>query len=212
LIVGTHTAISQTNIVINAPKDLAFSLDIKRQRMRDRQFNVLGCIEQIIFENDAACSLDSPEARKLGRRLYWRERAPLLARTMPEEDLVFTQALQLPLPNVPDPLDTNVNPYSTDQSGKSLWKPGDKLNESRSIPQRLEEIASSKYRNFLVFQPVAQIILLMAVNGAMQFGAMGSHRQPLSSLTGWDNRKMALLIDPRNGESFLTGGRVNFEF
>lgn len=214
MIAGTHTAENKVNIVLNAPKDLAFSIDIKRQRMRERKYTVLGCIEQIVFETDQGSSLSRLEdmgARRTGRRLYWPERCPLIARTTPEEDLVFTQPLQLPLPDVPDPMDNRVNPYNTDSRGRSSWKPGDKVNEARKITQRLENIASAKFKNFLVFHPVAQIILLMAVNGMMTFGAMGSHQMPLSSLTGFDGRKMALLIDPYTGEAYFTGGRYSVD-
>lgn len=214
MIVGTHTAENKVNLVLNAPKDLAFSIDIKRQRMRNRQYTILGCIEQIVFEPDKGSSVSMLEdmgARQTGRRLYWRERCPIIARTTPEEDLVFTQNLQLPLPEVPDPTDTSVNPYNTDSRGRSSWKPGDKVNEARKINQKLEHIASAKFANFLVFHPVAQIILLMAVNGMMAFGSMGSHRQPLSSLTGFDGRKMSLLIDPYTGEAYFTGGRYSVD-
>lgn len=214
MIAGTHTAENKVNLVLNAPKDLAFSIDIKRQRMRNRQYTILGCIEQVVFETDAGASidlLDTMAARRVGRRLYWPERMPLIARTTPEEDLVFTQNLQLPLPEVPDPTDTSVNPYNTDCRGRSSWKPGDKVNEARKITQRLERIASARFANFLVFHPVAQIIYLMVHNGAMAFGAMGSHRMPLSSLTGFDGRKMALLIDPYTGEAYFTGGRYSVD-
>ena len=212
MIVGMHTAEDKVNVVLKAPKDLAFSIDIKRERVRNRKFNVVGMVEQIIFENDKDCSLKSPEALRVGRRLYWPENGPLIAKTIPEEDLVFTRPLVLPLPEVPDPLDARRrNPFRVDQDGHSNLKPGQNPIEARRIPQKIERIASAKFRNFLVFHPVAQIILLMPVKGKLVFGSFGSHRQPLSSLTGFDGRKMALLIDPYNGEAFFSGGRYAFD-
>jgi len=95
------------------------------------------------------------------------------------------------------------------RGGKSLLKPGDGPQEARKIKQKLEHIASGKFRNFLVFQPVAQITLLMGVGGHMIFGTIGDHRMPLSALSGWDGRKMALLIDPYTGEAYFSGGRYS---
>lgn len=215
-IAGTHTAQNPINLVLKAPQDLAFSIDQKREKMRLRQYAVIGCIEQIIFENDKDCALDTPEARRVGRRIYWPERCPLIARTKPEEDLVFTQPIKLPLPDVPDPLDVIKNPYRVNRRGES-GLPIDQVDAPGRIKQRLERIASAKYRNFLVFHPIAQIIVLMVDPKAgvgkpgMIFGAFGSHKLPLSSLSGFDGRKMALLMDPYTGEAYFTGGRYQFD-
>lgn len=215
-IAGTHSALNPVNLVLKAPQDLAFSIDQKRDKQRKRQFEVIGCIEQIIFENDKDCSLDTAEARRVGRRLYWPERCPLIAKTKPEGDLIFTQPLQLPLPEVPDPLDVIKNPYRVDRFGKSQL-PNDKVDAPGRIKQRLEKIASAKYRNFLVFHPIAQIIVLMIDPKAgvgkpgLIFGAFGSHKLPLSSLSGFDGRKMALLVDPYTGEAYFTGGRYQLD-
>ena len=216
MLVGTHTAIDKPNLVLKAGPDLDFSLRTKRERMRRKQYNVLGCVEQIIFEYDKDCRITHPDtlarAKEVGRLLYWPENCPLIARTTPEEDLVFTDPLHLPLPNVPAARKGRIlskserNPYGVDQKGFSTWKVGDPVDNGPTIPQRLEQLASGKHKNFLVFHPIAQIIVLMAVNGQMIFGAAGSHRMPLSSLRGFDDRKMALLVDPYTGEAYFTGG------
>jgi hypothetical protein len=193
MIVGTHSAVNKAAVVMSAARDLDLLIKVKRERMRQRDFRPINgipsAIEQIIFENDRDCALDSANARRVGRRLYWPERYPVLAETT-DGELIFTQPLQLPLPPIPDPTHY-VNPYNTDVRGHSDWKPGDKVNESRKMPQRLEEIASAKHRNFLVFHPVAQIVLVSALRGQMIFSTLGSHRTPLSTLTGYDDRKIA---------------------
>jgi len=210
---GTHNAENKLNVVLRAPQDLAFSLDIKRQRAQQgagKGYRAIGCIEQIIFEVDRDCTYDTSEARRVGRRLYWPERCPMIARTIPEEDLIFTQPLILPLPEIPDPCDPVNDPYLTDQHGVEHSPDGKPVRQSRMIKQELERIASAKFRNFLVFQPVAQIIILMIQRGAMRFASFGDARMPLSSLPGWDGRKMALLIDPRTGDAYFSGGRYDF--
>lgn len=218
MIVGTHTAENKIGTVLRAGPDLDFTIQRKRERQREgvgKGFQVIGCIEQIIFEVDresSIASLKSLGAEKTGRRLYWIEGAPLIGRTKPEEDLIFCRPLPLVrgevrLPDIPDPRHTDVNPYGAQMDGSTDWKPGDKLNETRMIPQRLEKLASGFHNNFLVFHPIAQIILLTDFKGTMTWNTYGSPRLPLSSLTGIDDRKMALLIDPYNGEAFITGGR-----
>lgn len=213
MIVGTHTAQNPINLVLKAPKDLAFSIDIKRQRVREGHYTVLGRIEQIIFENDKSCSYDTPDARKVGRRLYWpqAESQPWIGVTRPEEDLVIPKRISLPLPRVPD-ASVLTNPYLVDEHGISHLRSKQKPLEAPKIQQRIERIASAKYRNFLVFHPVAQIILMMPTRSGLTFGAMGSHRLPLSSLSGFDGRKMSLLLDPFTGEAFLNGGRYAYPF
>lgn len=214
MIIGTHTAettAEKQNIVLRAGTDLDLSLKVKAERMRARQFKmILGAIEQIIFEVDRDSSigdLRSMGAAQTGRRLYWPDRCPLLAVSNPEEDLIFTQPMQLPLPQIPDPRHVVKNPYQVDRRGKSHLKNIDDLEQPRMMKQSLEKIASAKSGRFLVFHPIAQIIILMANKGSMSFGQIGSRQLPLSSLAGFDGRKMALLIDPYTGEAYLTGGR-----
>jgi hypothetical protein len=215
MIVGTHTAETtqdKVNIVLRAGPELDFSLKMKAQRMRNRQYRVLGGIEKIIFEVDRDSSiadLRSLGADVTGRCLYWPERCPLLARTMPEEDLIFTQPIQLPLPDVTDPHDIVKNPYLVDRFGKSHLKNIEDLEKPRAQKQRLEKIASAKSGRFLVFHPIAQISILMIQGTAMHFAAMGDHRMPISSLAGFDGKKMALLVDPYTGEAYFTGGRYS---
>lgn len=221
MIVTTPSEADKVNIVMKSPKDLAFSLDVKRERQRNRQFTPIGGVEEIIFEVDRDCTLDDPRyVQRLGRKLYWRERMPMIARTIPEEDLIFTQPLPLKdgyvwLPEIFDPLHGKLNPYETDSRGHSkLHVRGElvgKPHMPKLIRQPIERIASALYRNFLVFHPVAQITVVMAMHGRMTYGSFGDHRQPISSLSGRDGRKMALLIDPYNGEIFFTGGAYGFD-
>lgn len=215
MISGTEHGISKANIVLHAAQDLDFSIGVKRERMMagvGRGYRVLGCIETIVFERDKGADMDDLNLQRRGktrgRYLYWPENCPLIAETIPEGDLIFTKHLTLPLPKVPGTnLDVIENPYGVDQAGFSLWKPGDALKEPPKVAQPLEKIASGKFKNFLVFHPVAQIIMLMNAGGKMRFGSVGDVRAPISSLTGFDGRKMALIIDPYTGEAYFTGGR-----
>jgi hypothetical protein len=90
----------------------------------------------------------------------------------------------------------------------SHLKPGEKPHEAPKFKQLLEEVASCKFRNFLVFHPIAQIVIL-TLGGEATWGAMGSYRQPISSLSSFDGTKMALLIDPYTGEMIFKGGRYD---
>lgn len=237
MIVGTHNAVGQKEkigMILRAAADLDTSLRIKAERQRRGQFRPLGFVEQIILEVDQDSrigDLRALGADVTGRRLVWSEKYPLIALTIPEEDLIFTRPLptrrgMVVLPDIPDPHHIVKNPYKVDQHGQSHLKNIEDLERPRMMKQRIEKIASAKSGRFLVFHPVAQIILLMHGPepapsqgnagmrkvgnhrlGAGTFGTLGSVRMPLSSLAGWDDRKMALLIDPYTGEAYFSGGR-----
>src|ERR1700681_3389446 len=217
MLAGTEHGISKANIVIGASKDLDFSLGIKRERQlagQGKGFNVFGVIETIYLDPDRDCKLDPSGERKTGRRLYWPQDGPVIARTIPEQDLIFATRLRtrdgrVSMPDVPDAEDVVKNPYLVDHRGKSHLAPGEAPREARKKKQRLEMIASAIFKNFLVYNPVAQIILV--TTGRMSsFASIGSSKMPLSSLSGFDGRKMALLIDPFTGEAYFTGGRYDF--
>jgi len=218
MLAGTERGISRTNIVLQAGFDLDLSLKIKRQRMMAGQgkgFSIFGRIETIYIEPDRDCKLDPFGERKTGRRLYWPQDGPLVAKTIPEQDLIFAEPLRriagrVSMPMVPDPEDQGQNPYKVDQHGKSHLLPGEAPVEARKKPQLLEKIASAKFKNFLVFHPIAQIIFFTGAQFSAQWGTIGNHKMPLSSLSGFDGRKMALLIDPYTGEAFFSGGRYDF--
>lgn len=208
MLAGMHNAENKINTVLKARPDLDLSLKIKRERMRAGQYRPLAFIESIVFENDRDCQLSSLDersarrARHTGRSLYWPHSHPVIGITIPEEDLIFVKSLKLPLPDVPDP-EAKTNPYKVDRYGKSHLRKNEGPEEAPLIKQRPEEIASAKYQNFLIFHPVAQITTL--TKGG--FGVFGSHQFPLSCLTGFDDKKMAVLIDPYTGEAFFYGGR-----
>jgi hypothetical protein len=217
MLAGTQHGISQTNLVLRAGPDLDFSIGIKRARMRagaGRGYEILGMIETIYIEPDRDCQLDPLGERRTGRRLYWPDNGPILARTIPEQDLIFAHWLRtrngkVVMPDVPDAEHVIDNPYKVDSTGRSHLKAGEAPREAPKRKQLLEKIASAKFQNFLVFHPIAQIIFV-TTKGAAAFGSIGSHRMPLSSLSGFDGRKLALLIDPYTGESYFTGGRYEY--
>ncbi len=222
MLAGVHNLEGQkVHAVKVASRDLDFSLAIKRERMMagaGKGYHIFGRIETIyIAPDETGCQLDPIEARGVGRRLYWPDGGPYIARTIPEEDLIiphpfYTQKGRVILPDVPDINEHAENPYKVDRHGKSLLAPGEAPHEVPKRKQRLEMIASAKFKNFLVFHPISQIILYMNPGGALQeafWGTIGDHRMPISSLTGFDGRKMALLVDPYTGEAYFSGGRYD---
>src|SRR5579863_4071724 len=216
MLAGTEHGISKANIVLGAAKDLDFSLRIKRERIAagpGRGYVVQGITETIYFEPDKDCKLPLWKAEKVGRRIYWPENGPVIARSIPEGDLLLVTRLPLrrglaALPDVPDPNRPEQNPYLVDQYGQSHLAEGEKEREAPKIPQLLEEIASAKFKNFLVIHPVAQIIVV-GTTGKATWGALGSYKMPISSLSSFDGTKMALLVDPYTGEMFFKGGRYD---
>src|SRR5579863_7685151 len=216
MLAGTEHGISKANIVLGAAKDLDFSLRIKRERIAagpGRGYVVQGITETIYFEPDKDCKLPLWKAEKVGRRIYWPENGPVIARSIPEGDLLLVTRLPLrrglaALPDVPDPNRPEQNPYLVDQHGQSHLAEGEKEREAPKLTQRLEEIGSARFLNFLIFHPVAQIVCVTAGRGAT-WGALGSYKMPISSLSSFDGTKMALLVDPYTGEMFFKGGRYD---
>jgi hypothetical protein len=216
MLAGTEHGISKANIVLSAAKDLDFSLKIKRERIAAgprRGYDVFGVLETIYFEPDAGCKMPLHKAKKVGRRLYWPEGGPTIARSIPESDLLIVTRLPLRrglavMPDVPDPERPEQNPYLVDQHGQSHLPDGSKERQAPKFAQLLEEIASAKFRNFLIFHPVAQIVLLTTI-GKANWGSLGSYKMPISSYSSFDGTKMALLIDPYTGEMFFKGGRYD---
>lgn len=216
MLAGTEHGISKANIVIGGAKDLDLSLSIKRQRMRagpGRGYHVFGMIETIYFEPDKGCRMDLEDAEGVGRRLYWPDGGPAIARSIPEQDLLIPSTLPLRrgfayMPDVPDIKQPVKNPYKVDRHGASHLAIGEAPREAPQKKQLLERIASGKFQNFLVFHPIAQIVVV-TLGGQAQWGSLGSYRQPISSLSSFDGTKMALLVDPLTGECFFKGGRYD---
>lgn len=216
MLAGPEHGISKANIVIGAAKDLDFSLGIKQERIRmgpGRGYHVFGVLETIYFEPDADCRMPIEDAEGIGRRLYWPEKGPTLARSIPENDLLIVTRLPIfrgtaRMPDVPDHHRPVANPYLVDQHGRMGLPEGMSPEEAPKRKQRLEKIASSKFQNFLVFHPIAQIIVILTI-GNKSWGTLGSHKMPISSLSSFDGTKMALLVDPFTGEMFFKGGRYN---
>jgi hypothetical protein len=216
MLAGTEHGISKVNIVKEAAKDLDFSLKIKRERTAAgpaRGYTAFGMIETIYFEPDAQCKMPVHKAAKVGRRIYWPEGGPAIARSIPEGDLLIVSRLPIRrglahLPDVPDPERPEKNPYLVDQHGASHLPEGKKEREAPKLKQLLEEIASCKFRNFLIFHPIAQIVCVTLGRGGT-WGSLGSYKMPISSLSSFDGTKMALLVDPYTGECFFKGGRYD---
>lgn len=232
-----HPSLQQRNVVVSASLDLHAAIEQRRERVKKGQFRWLGLIEAIIFEPDRAFNptTATADAKRVGRRLYWPAGCgPAVARTIPEGDLVLPYKLKLPLPDVPDLErdDPNRKPLgdTSDPAKGGLWKPGDHVEGVPMMKQRMERVASAKFGPYLVFQPVAQIQFIQGggrIGGAQhmmgatqhahaqlgnaQFAAAGSHRMPISSMGGIDDRVMSLLIDPNDGEMLFLFGRYNVD-
>jgi len=217
MLAGTENATDKANIVMGGARDFDFSMRIKRERAfagPGKGYNIFGVIETIYLEPDRDCRMDPEDAKGVGRRLYWPDGGPAIARSIPEQDLLIPGGLPLRqgvvyMPDVPDINHPVKNPYKVDRHAQSRLAKGEAPREAPMRKQRLENIASSKFQNFLVFQPVAQIVILTIGGGPARFGAMGSYKMPISSLSSFDGTKMALLIDPFTGECFFKGGRYD---
>jgi hypothetical protein len=216
MLAGAEHGISKENIVRMADRDLDLSLKIKRERIAAgprRGYHIFGVLETIYLEPDRDCALPLEDAEKVGRRLYWPEGGPAIARSIPEQDLLIVSRLPLrrgfaAMPDVPDPRFPARNPYRVNQCAESELQPGKTPDQAPMRKQSLAKIASAKFANFLVFHPISQLIVVTTV-GRAQFGALGSVRQPISSLSSFDGTKMALLVDPYSGEMFFKGGRYD---
>ena len=216
MLAGAERGISKANIVLNAGRDLDLSISIKRQRMNQGPFtgyDVFGRIETIYFEPDKGCQMRLEDAAGVGRRIYWPGDGPMIARSKPEGDLLMVSRLPLlrgyaSLPDVPDPKRPAKNPYRVDRLGVSHLPEGAMEDRAPMKAQRLEMIASGKFKSFLVIHPISQIIVV-TVGGRATWGTLGHAKMPISSLSSFDGTKMALLVDPRTGEMFFKGGRYD---
>lgn len=237
LVNHAHPELQKVNTILRASQDVSDAIELRRARVNAGRFTWLGLLQAVIFEPDRAFnpSTTTSDAKRVGRRLYWPEGfGPAVARTIPEGYLVLPNKLRLPLPDVPDierddPKRRPLGDTSDPAKGK-LWKPGDHVETVPTMKQRMELIASAKFGPFLVFQPVAQIQFLQngarpagyrhmpgatqytrATLGNAQFAAAGSHRMPISSMGGIDDRVMSLLIDPNDGEALFLFGRYTVD-
>ena len=219
---GLHNSVNERGIVAirTSPRDLEMSLKIKRERREKHQFTPQARVESIVFEVAKHSPYDANDAYILGRHLWWPQPGPLIALTLPEEDLIFAEPWRIEkdsegfhcLAEKPDPRHIVENPYGVDQHGHATRE---KPLEGPKLKQRLADIADGRvgvgsFGEFLLIHPVAQIISLPC--GAARWMTMGTHRMPLTALSGFDDRKMAVLVNPFTGEAFFTGGRYQIDF
>ncbi len=200
MLAGTHNSEDRIAIVRGGQLALEDMLKIKRAKMINREFTLLAQVETIVLELDKTGRYDAREAFKVGRRLHWPSNGPDIGLTRPEEDLIFTNYLRLPLPNVPDPHYVLKDPYGVGPKG--LLPPQKVPKEAPKIRQRLADRASGVWGEFVICQPVAEII-------CRPYG-LGPRWASIKVLTGWDGRQMALLVNPFTGEAYFSGGRIQF--
>jgi hypothetical protein len=207
VVMGTRHSENRSAVVRNAGFELEEKLKIIRLRMERGEWEPVCQVETIYFEYNGR------DPNELCDNLHWPQSGPIIARSKPEGFFLFTAPLKLPLPDVLDPKDTRQrNPYKVNRRGESKWKEGDPLDRQRFVKQRLENVASGTLGDdYLVFQPVSQIIGI-PFGGKGAWLTVGTRRVPITSLTGTDQSKMALLINPFNGEAFFVGGRYWIDF
>jgi hypothetical protein len=158
-------------------------LKIQRERVQRAEFLPLGKLITVVLEPARDANLPPRDQTKVwGVRLDWMGMGPMLGLSLDQQDLLITTPVP-PLPKIVDP----------------QWKPTDSV-EPPYISQPLEERASGRLRgtNFVVLQPVAQILYRMAGNPAFRM---------ISGQAGADGTHLALLIDPSSGQGHFYGGR-----
>lgn len=226
---GTRSA-----VLTGTPADV---LSYQNELIRTKNYLPIGRINKIAIGPSAGWkgpAMD-PFMLKFGRLIDLRSRwlslgasidgsmllvtAPLLSKS--KEDNQFHVAL----PDVPDP-SWKAPAYTTEETGyrpdgspvnpeypgqPAGWTPKNKIEptmqnrEAPMIPQRLEDRAEGwlEGTNFLVFSPVLTMAFQPEVNKELQ-AAMNIIECGFDPAT---QTHMALLVDPKTGETHFFGGR-----
>lgn len=167
---------TQTRQCVTAPAlGVQQRIEARRDAVRFREYTVLGRISVIVFDPRG---MNAPPRRDdviNGNMLDWEERGPWLGLSSDQQDLLVCGLA----PHPPELRDTRVYPP-----------------ELR--PQRYSDRTQSKFGDFLVIQPVAQI--LYKPKGLAEW-------KLIRASTGFDDTQMAFLIDPERQEAHLVGGR-----
>ncbi len=172
-------------------------IQVRRDRVRMGQYRPLGRLITVVLEAARDAQIPHAEAGVLGVRLDWGTIGPPLGISYDGVDLLVV-AVVPPLPDIPDPYwQPAALPDVPSVEQVAAWR----AQRPPMIPQRLMDRASARVRgsNFLVFQPVAQV--LFKPEGVPLFSVITGYTDDFSGT------KLALLIDPMTGEAHFYGGR-----
>jgi len=196
------------------PADL---ITYQRELVRTHQFEPLGRINKIaIAPSDQWAPIDDPIIRKWGRLMEFRSQWLPLAQSADRTMLLIPAPMmdksgRIGLPDLPDPT-WRPDPWTPEESQGLKERPFEK-DLARMIPQRLEDRAERpngrlgklEGTNFLVFQPVINIVF-QAEKDRQLVAQMWTIQAQYDPGT---RTHMALLVDPRTGESLFFGGRYD---
>jgi hypothetical protein len=206
---------------------LADRLKIQQQRMRDRDYIVIGRLTTVVFEAQRNISglsqsrpryTNSEQSKNMQdamkpfsekQTVLWssitldwltHKKAPLIAISRDRQDLLFPQGLT-PLPDIPDP----------------RWVPKDADELCPRIPQRLtgcpvvgdrvrDKIKGRDGRTYGIIHPVLELCVMLA-------GVQGGFGRITGGVDPGDGTHLALLIDDSNPEQmhgYFVGGKFQF--
>ncbi|MGH9406776.1 MAG: hypothetical protein ACRD3D_13190 [Terriglobia bacterium] len=149
-------------------------IEAQRLAAKFREFDLVGRLSVIVFD---ARGMNAPEREYdlvNGNMLDWEDRGPWLAVSKDQQDLLVAGTV----PHPPELRDTSTYP-------------------PQLAPQRYSDRTQSKFGDFLVIQPVYQI--LYKPKGIADW-------KIIRVTTGFDGSQMAFLVDPELGEGHLIGG------
>lgn len=212
------------------PADL---ITYQRELVRTKNYFPLGRMKKVVFglSSNWAPPADDPFIQKFERVIDLRSRWLPLGQSYDRTQLLVPAPLVdrsgfVGLPDVPDP-NWKAEPWTpeergyrpdgsmiTDSSGRQVIKPRPTEKDTpRMVPQRLEDrcerpggrLGYLEGTNFLVFQPVIGIVFQPEKDNQLQaqWWTIETKHDPATSTD------MAMLIDPKTGETLFFGGRYD---
>lgn len=214
---------SRSTTLTGTPADL---IGYQRDLIRTKQYRPIGRIKMIQFDAASADWIappDEPFIAQFGRLMDFRHNLLPLAESLDGTLLLPTapmlvrdaQGVRVGLPDVPDP---NWKPdLWTAEESRGETKRDPLKDQARMIPQRLEDRAEKpggrlgvlEGTNFLVFQPLVEIMFQAEILGQMVPGLQKIRAYP--DTTENPARHMCLLVDSKTGETLFFGGRYELE-
>jgi hypothetical protein len=206
------------------PADL---IGYQRELIRTKQYRPIGRIKMIQFDAASADWIappDEPFIAQFGRLFDFRHHMLPLAESLDGTLLLPTAPMlvrdgaggfRVGLEDVPDP---NWKPdIWTPEESRGEAKRDPAKDKARMIPQRLEDRAEKpggrlgvlEGTNFLVFQPLVEIMFQAEILGQMVPGLQKIRAYP--DTTENPARHMCLLVDPKTGETLFFGGRYELQ-
>ena len=145
---------------------------------------------------DAAIPTEAVAHPRMGIRVDYYGRGPMLELS-PEQTALLVRGDARPPTEIPDPNWVPPVPRQED-TVRPDWRPA----QPPMVKQRLEDRAAGTHGQFLVLQPVSQILVRR-----LDAASWTLVRCAADPATG---NHMAFLVDPASGEGFFYGGRFQF--